>query len=159
MRFQYSIIQNMCQCDFSYFSNNAQSGGGFNIIAKRKGGDLMLGEKALEYHKNGISCAECIFRACEDIYKTKLPETLYYMCPALTNGFGAGSICSAAATGAMFLAYRFKNNKTVQKQARILYLAKVSEKLDTIDCCKLNKDCAHAIYTCGDLLEEVINSM
>ena len=113
----------------------------------------MLGDIALKYYKQGESCSKCIFKACEDVYKIKLPNEIYEMCGGLNNGFGVGGMCSAAVTSVMFAAFYLGED---ENRARIYFLTSLQEKMKSTACGKLKKNCGNAIKQCGDLLEETI---
>lgn len=117
----------------------------------------MLGEKALKYFRQGESCSSCIFLACEDFYRIRLPEDIYKMCGGLNNGFGTGGMCSAAVTSVMFIAYYFGNDESKVRKARIYFLTSLQERMKSTSCAKLKKSCGNTIKECGELLEATID--
>ena len=117
----------------------------------------MLKERVQVYHAMGESCSRIILRAAAEEYGISLSEMILAACSGITGGFGINGMCSGLVAAVMVLGLLFEEE--VVKRKRILFLLRVQEHFDGLDCCRLSacgKDCGAVLMEIAEILQEII---
>jgi C_GCAxxG_C_C family probable redox protein len=128
----------------------------------------MIKEKALEYHKNGYSCSECIVQACID--EGICEESLISCATTFSGGMSSGCLCGSVSGSQMVLGYLFgRNNKfgnQISAREKAAEFVEEFKKRNKVTCCRIlsagysgterKMHCAKFVSDACDILEELI---
>lgn len=109
---------------------------------------------AVDYHKNGYNCSQCILRALEDKFDIEISEECYNLTRGINEGFGIGATCSLIIAGTMAFGLFFDDNTV--KSLRLKLIDYVNENYGVLDCGKL-KRCDKIGEGCLILVGDVAN--
>ena len=128
----------------------------------------MIKEKALEYHKNGYSCSECIVQACID--EGICDESLISCATTFSGRMSSGCLCGSVSGSQMVLGYLFgRNNKfgnQISAREKAAEFVEEFKKRNKVTCCRIlssgysgaerKMHCAKFVSDACDILEELI---
>lgn len=119
----------------------------------------MLNGRVRRYCQAGENCSRVILRSVAEEYGIALSEDILAVCSGIQGGFGIQGMCSGVVAAVMALGLLFPEEEV--KLRRILFLMKVQEQFDGLDCGKLSTygaDCSVLLEELAVLLQEVIEA-
>ncbi|MCL2352950.1 MAG: C-GCAxxG-C-C family protein [Firmicutes bacterium] len=117
----------------------------------------MLGEKALQYRRQGYNCSQCIVKAAEQVYKLPVSRQVLQACQGINAGLGVGELCVLLLAGVMVFGLLFDELTT--KKMRIRLLTAFSEKYPGMNCTSLLARRKAGDMACEGLIGEVADMM
>lgn len=119
----------------------------------------MLKERIRRYCEQGDNCAQIILRAAAEEYGISVSEELISACRGIHGGFGIHGMCSGIVAGVMVLGLLCEEEEL--KQKRILFLLRIQNRLEGLDCGRLSAldaDCIHVLEEIADILQETLEA-
>jgi len=129
----------------------------------------MIKEKALEYFKNGYSCAESVVQACID--ENLCPKELLPCATPFSAGMVSGCACGAVTGAQIVLGCLFgrSNNSgsNINAREKAAELVEEFKKRNKVLCCRIlsaglegsarKEHCAKMVSDACEILENIIN--
>ena len=126
---------------------------------------MTVKEKALEYHKKGFNCAQCVLCALGD-YTGMDEKTALAIAGGFGGGLRCGEVCGSVsgAVMAVGLCCRFDDEKNEQVKKKIAELAKAAckefkgefGKMRCLDLKRAKKSCDELIAGASEIAERII---
>ena len=135
-----------------------------------------MGNKAKNYHKEGINCAECVMRSFLDYHDTGMSEEIMCMATGFGGGIGRSrSICGAISGSVMALGtvkgrrdpFNKETAKERSQEVTELYVPfrnmfeELEEHFGTVICKEMlssKKNCNETIRYCASVLARYANT-
>lgn len=115
---------------------------------------------AVEYHREGYNCSQCILKAVECKYRVNIPIEVLNSCSAVSNGFGYGGICSALVAGVMV--FGILGGEDNAKSMRIKMFTRFQEIHESFNCGQLVmekcqcRNCDTLISEIAEIIENIL---
>lgn len=117
----------------------------------------MLGERAIEFYRQGYSCSRCIMKAAESEYGISAKDTMKALA-GINNGLGIGAMCSIPITCILVLGLLYTDENTI-KQKRLEFLIRFKNEFKAFNCSEIQKQvcvCDTVIKAGCDILAEIV---
>jgi len=119
-----------------------------------------LKNKTIYHYNRGQNCSQCVLKAAESCYDTKISRSCLAMCEGINNGFGVGATCSVLIAGIMLFGIMLEPADA--KKARLALLSSCCDRYGSLDCAaikkwrKNGKSCEDIIGDITTMIEEIL---
>lgn len=112
--------------------------------------------RAIKYYRDGCPCGQCLILAARDKYELDINDDLLKAMLMVSNGFGYGGMCAAAASAVMIFSIMF--DEDTAKEMRLEFLERFKKNYRSFNCCVLSDDCENIIGGAAKIADDVILS-